>query len=220
VTAQQVRLRGVSEFAAWLRRQASPKTKRPFAEQTIIGYSEAARVLDRWMESEGIEGDFTVCDVPMLNRFFVGYHGEHGQGGTNNRQRNLHHLFKWLARHYGHLDPWASDELVRYGPVKSRPSTLTEDFIRALLAVTGDGKARLFIDVRDHAIIRMLTEGVRRTELADIRIGDLAEDLVARPFVRMVPLKGAREFSQGHLVPLMKGTASALSGYLRVRGSQ
>ena len=97
VTAQQVRQMQVSEFAAWMRTQTSPKTKRPFQEQTIVGYSEAARVLDRWMESQGIEGDFTACDVAMLNRFFADYHREHGQGGTNNRQRNLHHLFKWLA---------------------------------------------------------------------------------------------------------------------------
>ena len=53
--------------------------------------------------------------------------------------------------------------------MKSRPSTLAEEFIRDLLAVTGGGKARSFIDVRDHAIIRMLTEGVRRTELAQSR---------------------------------------------------
>jgi len=142
VTARQVGLVQISELAAWLRTQTSPKTKRPFAEQTITGYSEAARALDRWMESQGIEGDFTACDVAMLNRFFAGYHAEHGQHGTNNRQRNLHHLFKWLPKSYGHPDPWASDELVRYGAVKSSPSTLAEDFIRDLLAVTGDGKAR------------------------------------------------------------------------------
>jgi site-specific recombinase XerD len=118
---------------------------------------------------------------------------------------------------YAHSDPWASPELVWYGPVKSRPSTLAEDFIRDLLSVTGDGRATSFIDVRDHAIIRMLTEGVRRTELAQMQIGDLSQDLVAWPFVRVVLLKGAREFSRGRLVPLMMGTATALSAYLRVR---
>jgi hypothetical protein len=40
VMAQQVRLMQVSEFAAWLRTQTSPKTKRPFAEQTILGRVE------------------------------------------------------------------------------------------------------------------------------------------------------------------------------------
>jgi site-specific recombinase XerD len=216
VTPQQLRQMQISEFAAWLRTQTN-KHKRPFQEQTIHGYSETARVLDRWMESQAIDGDFTACDVAMLNRFFADYHAGHGQGGANNRQRNLHHMFKWLALRYKHPDPWASPELVRYGPMKSRPSTLSSAFIQDLLEVTGGGKATSFIDVRDHAIIRMLTEGVRRTELAEQQLGDLSEDLIARPFVRVVPLKGAREFAQGRLVPLMMGSAQALSANLRVR---
>jgi hypothetical protein len=57
--------------------------------------------------------------------------------------------------------------MVRYGPVKSRPSTLAEDFIRDL-------KATSFVDARDHAMIRMLTDGVRREELAQQIITDLS----------------------------------------------
>jgi hypothetical protein len=60
------------------------------------------------MAAEEIEDDFTACDVEALNRFFAAYRAGHGQGGTNNRQRNLHHLFKWLAMRYAHPDPWAS----------------------------------------------------------------------------------------------------------------
>jgi integrase/recombinase XerD len=37
--------------------------------------------------------------------------------------------------------------------------------------------------------------------------------------VRVVPLKGARESSEGRLVPLMMPTAQALSAYLRARRS-
>ncbi len=147
VTAQQVRQMQVSEFAAWLRTQTN-KHKRPFQEQTIQGYSESARVLDRWMAAQEIDGDFTVCDVAMLNKFFVAYRAGHGQGGTNNRQRNLHRLLKWLATRYAHPDPWASPELVRYGPVKSRPSTLAEDFIRDLLEVTGRSRGRRWRSAR------------------------------------------------------------------------
>jgi site-specific recombinase XerD len=216
ITAQQLRQMQISEFCAWLRTQTN-KHKRPFQEQTIIGYAETARALDRWMTDQEIDGDFTACDVTVLNEFFSQYRAEHGQGGTNTRQRNLHHLFKWLAVRYGHADPWVGEHLVRYGPVKSRPSTLAEEFIRDMLAVTGGGKAKSFIDVRDHAIIRMLTEGVRREELAQQQVGDLSEDLIAWPFVRVVPLKGAREFTQGRLVPLMMGSAQALAAYLRVR---
>jgi hypothetical protein len=81
---------------------------------------------------------------------------------------------------------------VRYGPAKTRPSTLDTTFINDPLQVTGGGKATKFVDIRDHAMIRMLTEGVRREELAQQQLTDLSEDLIARPFVRVVPLKGAR----------------------------
>jgi integrase/recombinase XerD len=91
ISAQQLRQMQVSEFCAWLRTQTN-KHKRPFQEQTIIGYAETARALDRWMTAQGIDGDFTACDVAVLNEFFSQYRAEHGQGGTNTRQRNLHHL--------------------------------------------------------------------------------------------------------------------------------
>ena len=51
---------------------------------------------------------------------------------------------------------------------------------------------RAFEDARDHAMIRVLTEGVRRAELVQIRLDDLPADLIARPYIRVVPLKGAR----------------------------
>ena len=136
------------------------------------------------MAEEDIDGDFTACSVDVLNRFFSAYRNSHSQGGTNTRQRNLHHLFTWLAFRYDHPDPW-TDDMVRYGPVQSRPSTLDESFIRDLLEVTGGGKATSFVDARDHAMIRMLTEGVRREELTRQQITDLSEDLIARPFVRL-----------------------------------
>jgi hypothetical protein len=88
------------------------------------------------MTERAIDGDFTACDTAVLNEFFAAYRGSHTQGGTNTRQRNLHHLFGRLAKKYGHPDPWTPD-LVRYGPVKSRPSTLAEEFIRGLLEITG-----------------------------------------------------------------------------------
>jgi integrase/recombinase XerD len=217
VAAQQLRQMQISEFSAWLWTQTN-KHKRPFQDETIRGYAETARVLDLWMTEEDIDGDFTACSVEVLNRFFASYRNAHSQGGTNTRQRNLHHLFKWLALRYDHPDPWAGD-VVRYGPVKSRPSTLAEEFIRDLLEVTGGGRATSFVDIRDHAMIRMLTEGVRREELAQQEITDLSEDLITRPFVRVVPLKGVRDFSEGRLVPLMMTSAQALLAYLRVRGS-
>lgn len=58
---------------------------------------------------------------------------------------------------------------------------------------------------------------MRRTELAQQQLTDLSSDLVARPFVRVVPLKGARDYSEGRIVPLAMATGRALAVYLRVR---
>ena len=60
-----------------------------------------------------------------------------------------------------------------------------------LLAVTGDGKAKSFADVRDHALIRVLAEGLRRTEVTQMQMDDLPLDLVVQTVMRVVPLRGA-----------------------------
>ena len=109
--------------------------------------------------------------------------------------------------------------LVRCAPVKGRPSTLSGGFIRDLPTVTGSGKARDFRNARDHAMIRILTEGVRRAELAQTRMADLPADLIATPYVRVVPLKGARAEDEGRNVPVTPETARAIVTYLRTRRS-
>jgi site-specific recombinase XerD len=45
----------------------------------------------------------------------------------------------------------------------------------------------------------------------------LSTDLIAQPFVRVVPLKGGRAYTQGRIVPLTAATARAVVAYLRVR---
>lgn len=217
LSAPNLRKMQISQFIQWLRTQTN-RDKRPFSERAIDDYAEPAGVLNRWMTEKGIDGDFTACDAALLNQFFAEYLNTHTQGGTNTRQRNLHHLFKWLAKTHGHPDPWTG-ELVRYGPAEVPPSTLALELIRDLLEVTGNGSARDFIDIRDYAIIRVLTEGVRREELAQQQTTDLPENLIETPFVRVVPLKGARASSQGRLVPLSMATANALAAYLRARRS-
>lgn len=100
--------------------------------------------------------------------FFADYLTTHGQTGTNTKQRNLRHLFTWLQKAYQHPHPY-TDDLNRYRPAKKRPSTLAQQFITDLLEVTGNGHARGFADARDHAMIRVPTEGVRRTKSSSCR---------------------------------------------------
>lgn len=207
----------ISEFGEWLRTRTNSH-RRPFQEETISAYRDAAVALSAWMAQAGLEADFTGCDTAVLNRFFRWYRDSHSQGGANTKQRNLRHLFTWLAAEYGHPHPY-TDALVRYAPVKTRPSTLAAEFIKDLLEVTGGGRARDFEKARDHAMIRVLTEGVRRGELVQLRLDDLPLDLIARPYVRVVPLKGARAEEEGRIVPLTLATAKAIGAYLRARRS-
>ena len=199
LSAADLRQMTVSEFTAWLSGQTN-KQDRPFQEHTIRNYADAARTLDKWMAAASIDGDFTACDTALLNRFFAEYLRAHTQGGTNTLQRNLAHLFAFLDEVYDHPNPYTA-RLNRYTPEKKRPATLAGEFIKDLLEVTGGGRARDFEDIRDHAIIRVFTEGVRRTELVQMQIEDLSADLMARPFARVVPLKGARAYSEGRIVP-------------------
>jgi len=217
LTAADLRQMAISEFAAWLREQTN-KLDRPFQEHTITNYTDAAKSLRRWMTAKKIDEDFTACDTAVLNRFFTDYRKGHTQGGTNTLQRNLAHLFSWLEQAYDHPNPYTA-RLNRYAPVKKRPATLSEEFIKDVLEATGGGRARSFEDVRDHAIIRVFTEGPRLTEVTQMEVDDLSADLIARPFARVVPLKGARAYSEGRIVPFTPVTARAIVAYLRVRRS-
>jgi len=167
LSPEQLRAMMISEFEQSLRSRTNQE-KRPFHEETILAYAKAARALDAWMTRQKIDGDFTACDTALLNGFFRDYNAAHTRGGTNTKQRNLRHLFTWLEAEYDHPHPY-TDDLNRYAPSAGRPSTLSADFIKDLLAVTGGGHGKTFSDIRDHALIRVLTEGLRRTEVTEMR---------------------------------------------------
>ena len=219
VSAADMRQMMISEFAAWLGTQVSKKTKRPYQPHTITDHAAAPARLSRWMTAQGIEEDFTACDVAMLNWFFAGYLASHTQGGTNTLQRNLAHIYGWLEKTYGHPDPYASRDLNRYAPVKNRPTTLSEEFIHDVLELTGGGRARDFQTARDHALIRVFTEGPCVTEVAQMELADLSPDMIAQPYARLVPLKAARQFTEGRWRPFAPSTGKAIMVYLRVRGA-
>ncbi len=95
LSPQQMRQMMISEYGEWLRTQTS-RHGRPFQEETIPAYRDAAVALSTCMSSVGLEADFT---------------------------------------EYGHAHPYTG-ALVRYAPVKTRPSTLAAEFIKDLLEVT------------------------------------------------------------------------------------
>jgi integrase/recombinase XerD len=206
----------LSEFADHLR-SINNRDGRPYEEGTINTYLYPAKALDRWMAANGIDGDFTRVDTAMLNRYFRDYYNERGQGGTNDQQRNLLQLFKFLQSEYDHPHPY-TEKLNRYAEAKGKPQTLSGEFIDDLLEVTGGGRARDFESARDQAIIRILrTEEIRRQELLGMVMHTLPGDVIKNPTFRLVPLKGARAAGEGRLVTLAPDTARALAVYLRAR---
>jgi len=203
---------------------------RPYQEKTITAYTKAAVALDRRMTAEGIADDFTACDTETLNRFFRWYYAEHGlpksldgkggyTGGTNTEQRNLSPFFTWLENEFDHPNPWHDKRFQKYAaPQQGKPKTLSEDFVKDVLTVTGGGSPRVrdFETVRDHALVRVLTEGLRAEELLCLRVEDL--DL-ERGVLHVVPLKGHRGSKDARTIPLQPKTVVALQRYLRVRAA-
>lgn len=203
---------------------------RPYQRKTINAYRFAGVALHNWMTESVMEGDFTSCDVATLNRFFRWYYqtydvpksqdGKGGYtGGTNTLQRNLRPLFIYLAEEYDHPNPYDSPKLHRYtAPPIGKPKTLSTDFVSEVLKVTGNGspKVRDFQTVRDHALIRVLTEGLRAEELLNLRVQDL--DLSQRTML-VIPLKMDRNSIDARVIPLQPKTVKALARYLRVRQS-
>jgi integrase/recombinase XerD len=208
----------MAEFTDYLR-TVNNRDGRPYEGKTIEAYLIPCRNLDKWLTARGIEGDFTVADTALLNRYFREYYLEHGQGGTHTLQRNLLQLFNYLQREHGYPTPYG-EALNRYAEVKGRSKTLGADFVDELLEVTGSGRARDFETARDHAIIRILrSEGIRRSELLGMVMHGLPADVIASPVLRLVPLKGARAYGEGRLIALAPASARALAVYLRARRS-
>lgn len=206
------------------------KHGRPFQRRTVNAYKYAATQLHHWMTAQGIAGDFTSVDTATLNRFFRWYYQEHDvpksqdgkggyTGGTNTVQRNLRALFNYLEEEYDHPNPYRDGKLQRYAtPPLGKPKTLSVEFVADMLKATGNGspKVRDFQSVRDHAILRVLTEGLRSDELLNLRVQDL--DLASGTLV-VVPIKMDRNSLDGRVIPLQPKTVKALTRYLRARAT-
>ncbi|MCK9871795.1 site-specific integrase [Nocardiopsis dassonvillei] len=202
------------------------KRGRPYQRRTINAYKYAAHQLHNWLPARS---SFTDVDTATLNTFFRWYYKTHDvpksqdgkggyTGGTNTIQRNLRALFLYLAEEYDVPNPFLSEKLQRYAtPPMGKPRTLSHDFVADCLALTAPSpKLRDFETVRDHAIIRVLTEGLRSEELLSLRVQDL--DLQHKVLV-VLPLKGDRNSTDGRVIPLQPSTVKALARYLRVRAT-
>lgn len=127
-------------------------------------------------------------------------------GSVSVRYRSLRAFFNWLVEE-GELDV---SPVARLSPEKvpvRPPRVLSPDEIKALLRATG---GRGFEGRRDHAIIRLLLDtGMRRGELAGLRVADLDLDRSEA----VITGKGSKVRS----APFGAKAALAMDRYLRLR---
>jgi site-specific recombinase XerD len=174
-------------------------------------YTLALRYLDDYLDAQG------------MPRHLSGIRREHVESWLASL-RDAGRAPATISVYYRSLQPfwrWAIEEgFVRESPMANmRPPivpeqpvpVLTIDQLKGLLA-TCDGSR--FEDRRDAAIIRLLAEtGIRRGELAGMRLGDVTIDSRSGGGVVDVLGKGRRR----RVVPFGAKTAVALRRYLRER---
>lgn len=185
----------------------------PYAPKTISGYMRCVRALSKWLEDNGFEGDLTpACDPAVLNEFFADYLASHDVNGAAFLYRNIRNLFRWLEQEIGAPNPYKTESLDTYTAKEHKPKVLSRQFIRELLkSCSGQG----FTDVRDKALIRLMLEGLRASELLSIEIDDIPP--LDAPVLRVVPSKGELRYAQGRRIKLQRSTVKATQAYLRVR---
>lgn len=180
------------------------------SERTIDGYLRAGRQFAAWLQAKGLPTD--VAEIsPDHVREYLGEQLRRWKPATAaHNYRSLQQVFRWLVEEaeiehspFDRLDPPKVPEQ----PVEM-PS---EDDLAALLAAcNGSG----FIPRRDAAIIRTFVDtGMRLSELANLRVGDLDLDTHRVAFVMG---KGGR----GRACPLGRKAVRALDRYLRSRARQ
>jgi integrase/recombinase XerD len=172
---------------------------------TIRTYTAGVAAFTRWCQAAGRD---PVLDRPTVEAFTAALLDGGAEPATAlSRQRGVKRFSAWLAAE-GEI---GADEIGRLSPPKPDskvPAELTTEQIRALLATCA---TRELHDVRDEAIIRLMTESmVRSGELLAMRL-DEVDIRAGQALVRRG--KGGR----GRLVPFGPQTGRALDRYVRAR---
>lgn len=172
---------------------------------TVKNYGDGVRSFLRWAQRSGVDPDLT---RPSVNMFIADLIEDGGEGETvASRQAAVRRLSAWLVEE-GELD---TDELLGLKRPKIDVKVieeLTEDQLKALLATC---KSKAFIDVRDDAVIRFMTETMAR-------IGEVVamdKDEVDLPTGTSIVRRG--KGGKGRRVPFTAQTARALDRYMRRR---
>lgn len=215
----------LAEFETHMR-ASNNRHGRPYAEASVISYVKAVKTLAKWLTATGNPTPLTAMNTPTLNAFFKAYWSSHDgvapdstvTSGTAAVQASLRKFLAWTELEYGTQDPYEDKRLVRYhAPRTGKPKTLSRDFVGDILKHTSGGRPTNFKDfqlIRNHAIVWLLTEGVRAEELVSLRLEDLH---LTDNVLQVKAIKGARATGVGRMVHLQPSTRLAITRYLKVR---
>ncbi|HEX9354519.1 MAG TPA: tyrosine-type recombinase/integrase [Streptosporangiaceae bacterium] len=172
---------------------------------TIRTYTAGVAAFRRWCVAAGIE---PVLDRATVEKFTAALLDQGAEAATAlSRQRGVRRFSAWLAAE-GEIP---DDQLAGMRPPKlddKVPAELTTDQVKAMLATCG---AKDFHDIRDEAIIRLMTESM-------VRAGELLGMLTTEVDIRGGSALVRRgKGGKGRLVPFGPQTARALDRYARAR---
>jgi site-specific recombinase XerD len=177
------------------------------APLTIRGYLESLRYFDEYLAGRGMPRAAASIRREHVEAYLADQLAQGRKASTvATRFKGLKVFFGWLLEE-GEItaSPMAN---MRPPLIPEEPAPILEDnALRRLLKVC---EGREFVERRDTAIIRLFIDsGMRRTELAELRLEDLDFDAQ----VAVVMGKGRRP----RACPFGRKTALALDRYLRAR---
>jgi site-specific recombinase XerD len=175
--------------------------------QTIKSYLTAVALFDAFLEDRGMPREVANLRREHVEAFIEDQLAHHRPTTAAVRYRSLQQFYRWLVEE-GEIRESPMAKMRPPTVPETPPPVLREDELRRLLAACeGQG----FDERRDTAIVWLLVDtGVRRAELANLRIDDIDWD----QDVLVVTGKGRRP----RTVAFGRKVAKALDRYLRLRG--
>jgi site-specific recombinase XerD len=181
----------------------------PYDDATIRSYLQAAKVWAAWLTENDFQGTFEDVTILDLNGFFADYLRGHTLNGTVSKQGTIRPFLKFLVEEFEIENLWDHKKRNRYHRRPDRAPVLAETIVDDMLVVTG---GRKFRDRRDHAILRILLNGLRRVEVSSLDIDNL--DLTS--MMRTLFIPGVKNHP-GRRIGLGNKDVLALERYLRLR---
>lgn len=176
------------------------------APRTIESYLEAVYLFDAFLVAQGMPTKVSALSREHIEAFIADTLERFKPATAAKKYRSLQQFFKWLVEE-GELTATPMRNM-RPPHVPEQPVPILSE--KDLKAIIKSCEGRTFEDRRDMAIIRLfLDSGMRRAELAKLKVGDVDFD----HNVAVIMGKGRRP----RAAPFGRKTALAIDRYLRER---